>query len=63
MNLVVECNSSVHMGAFLLIVTGSLHHVLWVTEQSQVHQLVIQTILLFRHNSQQYTERETKTHK
>lgn len=42
----VESNSSVHVGPFLLIVTGGLHHVLGVTEQSQVHQLVIQTILL-----------------
>lgn len=50
-DLVVECDSSVHVGAFLLIVTGCFHHVLWVTEQSQVHQLVIQTTLLFRHNT------------
>lgn len=50
-DLVVECDSSVHMGAFLLVVAGGLHHVLWVTEQSQVHQLVIQTILLFRHSA------------
>lgn len=58
-NLVVECDSSVHMGAFLLVVTGCLHHVLWVTEQSQVHQLVIQTVLLFTHNkSQEVTERD-----
>lgn len=47
----VELHSSVHVGAFLLIVTGSLHHVLWVAEQSQVHQLVVQTSLLFRHKS------------
>lgn len=47
----VELDSSVHVGSFLLIVTGSLHHVLWVAEQSQVHQLVVQTILLFRHKS------------
>lgn len=47
----VELHSSVHVGAFLLIVTGSLHHVLCVAEQSQVHQLVVQTSLLFRHKS------------
>lgn len=45
----VECYCPVHVGAFLLIVTGSLHHVLRVTEQSQVYQLVIQIILLYRH--------------
>lgn len=45
----VESNGSVHVGPFLLIVTGGLHHVLGVTEQSQVHQLVIQTILLHTH--------------
>lgn len=50
-DLLVECYSSVHVGAFLHIVTRRFHHILWVTEQSQVHQLVIQTILLFRHNT------------
>lgn len=60
MDLVVERDSSVHMGAFLLVVTGSLHHVLWVAEQSQVHQLVVQTVLLFIHNkSQQCTDERT----
>lgn len=59
MDLVVESHSSVHMGAFLLVVTGCLHHVLWVTEQSQVHQLVIQAILLITHSkSQEATERD-----
>lgn len=50
-NLVVERHSSVHMRAFLFIVAGRLHHVLWVTEQSQVHQLVVQTVLLFTQNT------------
>lgn len=54
-DLVIERDSSVHMGAFLLIVTCSFHHVLWVTEQSQVHQLVIQTTLLVRHNTYKST--------
>lgn len=48
-HLMVERDCPVHVGAFLLIVTGSLHHVLRVTEQSQVYQLVIQIILLYRH--------------
>lgn len=44
----VKRNSTIQMGAFLLVVTRSLHHVLWVTEQGQVHQLVIQAVLLIR---------------
>lgn len=48
MHLVVKRNSTIQMGAFLLVVTRSLHHVLWVTEQGQVHQLVIQAVLLIR---------------
>lgn len=48
LNLVVEHHCSVHVAAFLFIIASSLHHVLWVTEQSQVHQLVIQTVLLGR---------------
>lgn len=44
----VKRNSTIQMGAFLLVVTCSLHHVLWVTEQGQVHQLVIQAVLLIR---------------
>lgn len=51
----VERNSSVHVGAFLLVVTRSLHHVLWVAEQSQVHQLVVQAILLVRHKGTHLT--------
>lgn len=47
-HLVVKRNSTIQMGAFLLVVTRSLHHVLWVTEQGQVHQLVIQAVLLIR---------------
>jgi len=39
--LVVQHYSSVHVAAPLLIVAGGLHHVLRVTEQRQVHQLVI----------------------
>lgn len=50
-DLVIKCDSSVHVGAFFLIITCSLHHVLWVAEQSQVHQLVIQAVLLFRHQT------------
>lgn len=42
----VERDSSVHVSAFVFVVTSSLHHVLWITEQSQVHQLVIETVLL-----------------
>lgn len=48
MHLVVKRNSTIQMGAFLLVVTRSLHHVLWVTEQGQVHQLVIQAVFLIR---------------
>lgn len=44
--LVVKCDSPVHVGSFLLVVTGGFHHVFWVAEQSQVHQLIIQAILL-----------------
>lgn len=47
--LVEERYSSVHVGSLLLIVAGSLHHVLRVTEQGQVHQLVIQAVLLSSH--------------
>lgn len=50
-DLVVECDGSVHVGFFLLVVTGRLHHVLRVTEQSQIHQLVIQTVLLCTHDT------------
>lgn len=62
-DLVVECHSSVHMHPFLFIVRGSLHHVLWIAEQGQVHQLVIQTVLLYKHNSYKSTAlgRETKS--
>lgn len=52
LDLVIKCDSSVHVRAFLLVVTGSFHHVLWVTEQSQVHQLVIQSVFLVRHKTQ-----------
>lgn len=45
-NLVVEVDGSVHVGASLLVVTRGLHHVLGVTEQSHVHQLVVQTVVL-----------------
>ena len=45
----VEHHGPVHVAALLLIVAGGLHHVLRVTEQRQVHQLVIQTALLETH--------------
>lgn len=48
----VKRNSTIQMGAFLLVVTRSLHHVLWVTEQGQVHQLVIQAVLLIRESQE-----------
>lgn len=50
--LMEEGHSSVHVGSLFLVVTGGFHHVLWVTEQSQVHQLVIKAVLLFGHNTQ-----------
>lgn len=49
--LMEEGHSSVHVGSLFLVVTGGFHHVLRVTEQSQVHQLVIKAVLLFGHNT------------
>lgn len=57
-DLVIECHSSVHVGAFLLVVAGGLHHVLRVAEQRQVHQLVVQTRLLLAHHT--HPEEKTK---
>lgn len=57
-----ERHSSVHVGSLLFVVAGSLHHVLWVTEQSQVHQLVIQAVLLSNHFEMRRNESEYKMH-
>lgn len=44
--LVKKHDSPVHMDTLVLIVAGRLHHVLRVTQQSQVHQLVVQAVFL-----------------
>lgn len=59
--LVEERHSSVHVASLLLVVAGSLHHVLRVTEQGQVHQLVIQAVLL-SDKEMHRTESEYKMH-
>lgn len=41
----VKHNSSVHVCFFLFIVHGCVHHILWITEQRKIHELLVQVIL------------------
>lgn len=41
----IKHNSSVHVRSFLFIVHGRVHHILWITEQRQIHELLIQVVL------------------
>lgn len=44
--LVVEHHCPVHLLRVLFIIPCCFHHVLWQAEKSQVHQLVIQVVVL-----------------
>lgn len=41
----IKHNSSIHVCSLFFVIYGRIHHIFWITEQRQIHELLVQVIL------------------